>query len=26
MRFIKTADIANTVWLTADVHYAAAHY
>jgi len=24
--FIKTAGIANTVWLTADVHYAAAHY
>jgi alkaline phosphatase D len=26
LRFIKTADIRNTVWLTADVHYAAAHY
>lgn len=26
LRFIKTAGIANTVWLTADVHYAAAHY
>ncbi len=26
LRFIKTADIVNTVWLTADVHYTAAHY
>ena len=26
LRFIKTAPIKNTVWLTADVHYAAAHY
>ena len=26
LRFIKTADIDNTVWLTADVHYTAAHY
>jgi alkaline phosphatase D len=26
LRFIKTAPIQNTVWLTADVHYAAAHY
>ena len=26
LRFIKTAGVANTVWLTADVHYAAAHY
>ena len=26
LRFIKTALIDNTVWLTADVHYAAAHY
>ncbi|HVD74473.1 MAG TPA: alkaline phosphatase D family protein, partial [Xanthobacteraceae bacterium] len=26
LRFIKSADVANTVWLTADVHYAAAHY
>jgi alkaline phosphatase D len=26
LRFIKTAPIHNTVWLTADVHYAAAHY
>ncbi|MFX9208961.1 alkaline phosphatase D family protein, partial [Acinetobacter baumannii] len=26
LRFIKTAGIVNTVWLTADVHYAAAHY
>ena len=26
LRFIKSAGIANTVWLTADVHYAAAHY
>ncbi len=26
LRFIKTQNIANVVWLTADVHYAAAHY
>ena len=26
LRFIKTAGVRNTVWLTADVHYAAAHY
>ena len=26
LRFMKTAGIANTVWLTADVHYTAAHY
>jgi alkaline phosphatase D len=26
LRFIKTAGIRNTVWLTADVHYAAARY
>jgi alkaline phosphatase D len=26
LRFIKAAGIVNTVWLTADVHYAAAHY
>ena len=26
LRFIKTAPIHNTVWLTADVHYTAAHY
>jgi alkaline phosphatase D len=26
LRFIRTAGITNTVWLTADVHYAAAHY
>jgi alkaline phosphatase D len=26
LRFIKSAGIVNTVWLTADVHYAAAHY
>ena len=26
LRFIKTAGILNTVWLTADVHYTAAHY
>jgi alkaline phosphatase D len=26
LRFIKMAPIKNTVWLTADVHYAAAHY
>jgi len=25
-RFIKTAGIRNTVWVTADVHYTAAHY
>ena len=25
-RFIKRAGIRNTVWLTADVHYTAAHY
>jgi len=25
-RFIKSAGIRNTVWVTADVHYAAAHY
>jgi alkaline phosphatase D len=25
LRFIKTSGIVNTVWLTADVHYAAAH-
>ncbi|MBX2856604.1 MAG: alkaline phosphatase D family protein [Rhodobacteraceae bacterium] len=25
-RFIKSADIDNVVWLTADVHYTAAHY
>ncbi|MEP3277895.1 MAG: alkaline phosphatase D family protein [Stappiaceae bacterium] len=25
LRFIKNADIDNTVWLTADVHYTAAH-
>lgn len=25
LRFIKSADIRNTVWITADVHYAAAH-
>ena len=24
--FIKTSGVTNTVWLTADVHYAAAHY
>jgi alkaline phosphatase D len=26
LSFIKTAQIANTVWLTADVHYTAAHH
>jgi alkaline phosphatase D len=26
LRFIKAAGITNTVWLTADVHYTAAHY
>ncbi|MCX5496105.1 alkaline phosphatase D family protein [Kaistia dalseonensis] len=26
LRFIKAAKIRNTVWLTADVHYTAAHY
>jgi alkaline phosphatase D len=26
LRFMKTAGVANTVWLTADVHYTAAHY
>lgn len=26
LRFIRDNEIANTVWLTADVHYAAAHY
>ncbi|QBF29737.1 alkaline phosphatase [Thalassococcus sp. S3] len=26
LRFIKTANIHNTVWFTADVHYTAAHY
>ncbi len=26
LRYIKNAGIANTVWLTADVHYTAAHY
>jgi alkaline phosphatase D len=26
LRFMKTAGIVNTVWLTADVHYTAAHY
>ena len=26
LRFIKIAGITNTVWLTADVHYTAAHY
>jgi alkaline phosphatase D len=26
LRFIRTADIRNTVWLTADVHYTAAHH
>ncbi|MCG6856592.1 MAG: alkaline phosphatase [Salaquimonas sp.] len=26
LRFIKSANITNTVWLTADVHYTAAHY
>jgi alkaline phosphatase D len=26
LRFIKAAGIRNTIWLTADVHYTAAHY
>jgi alkaline phosphatase D len=26
LRFMKTAGVRNTVWLTADVHYTAAHY
>src|SRR6201999_4072282 len=26
LRFMRDSNIANTVWLTADVHYAAAHY
>jgi alkaline phosphatase D len=26
LRFIKSAGVRNTVWVTADVHYAAAHY
>src|ERR1700710_1604147 len=26
LRFMKSAGIVNTVWLTADVHYTAAHY
>ncbi|MEO1138285.1 MAG: alkaline phosphatase D family protein [Pseudomonadota bacterium] len=26
LRFIKTANVTNTVWFTADVHYTAAHY
>ncbi len=26
LRFIRDTDIKNTVWLTADVHYTAAHY
>ena len=26
LRFIKTANVQNTVWFTADVHYTAAHY
>ncbi|MBB4287716.1 alkaline phosphatase D family protein [Roseospira goensis] len=26
LRFIKAADVENVVWLTADVHYTAAHY
>ncbi len=26
LRFIKTEEVANTVWFTADVHYTAAHY
>ena len=26
LRFMKAADIDNVVWLTADVHYTAAHY
>jgi alkaline phosphatase D len=26
LRFIRDSGVANTVWLTADVHYAAAHF
>jgi len=26
LRFIKNADVRNVVWMTADVHYCAAHY
>ena len=26
LRYIKREDVSNTVWLTADVHYSAAHY
>jgi len=26
LKFIKQADVRNTVWMTADVHYCAAHY
>jgi alkaline phosphatase D len=26
LRYIKTAGITNTLWLTADIHYTAAHY
>jgi alkaline phosphatase D len=26
LRFMKTAGISNTIWVTADVHYTAAHY
>jgi alkaline phosphatase D len=26
LSFIKQSSIANTVWFTADVHYAAAHF
>lgn len=26
LRFVKRADVKNTVWLTADVHYCAAHH
>jgi alkaline phosphatase D len=26
LRYIKAANVQNTVWLTADVHYTAAHY
>lgn len=26
LRYIKTAGISNTIWITADVHYTAAHY
>lgn len=26
LRFIKTAEVRNTLWLTADVHYTAAHH